>query len=69
MAAYIILSRISPTAFEDPKEFRNMAAKVSDRIKSECPGVKWKDSFATFGRFDAIDLVESDDAHQVQKLP
>lgn len=67
MATYIILSRFSPEAFKDPKEFRQMAATVSSKIKSECPGVVWKDSFATLGRFDAIDIVEAGDLKQVEK--
>ena len=67
MATYIILSRVSPTAFNDPKDFTKLAKSVSERIKKECPGVKWKSSFATMGRFDVVDIVESDDPHQVAK--
>jgi len=40
---------------------------VSQHIKSECGGVRWKDSFATLGRFDLVDVVESDDPKQVEK--
>lgn len=65
MATYIILSRVSPLAFDDPKGFTRMAKTVSEQIKKECPGVTWKESFATFGRFDVVDIVESDDPDQV----
>jgi uncharacterized protein with GYD domain len=54
MATYVILSRFSPEAFRDPKDFRKLTNEVSSKIKSECPGVKWKDSFATLGRFDEL---------------
>ncbi len=67
MTTYIILSRISPEALADPKEFKQLAAAVSEKIKSECPGVVWKDSYATLGRFDAVDIVEADDPKQVGK--
>ncbi len=67
MTTYVILSRFSPDAFADPKDFKQLAAKVSEKIKSECPGVVWKDSFAVLGRFDVIDVVESDDPEQVEK--
>ncbi len=67
MATYVILSRFSPEAFRDPKEFKKLAADVSNKIKSECPGVKWKDSFATLGRFDVVDVVEADDPKQIEK--
>lgn len=67
MATYIILSRFSPEAFKDPKDFKQIAATVTAKIKSECPGVTWKESFATLGRFDAVDIVEADDPKQVEK--
>ena len=67
MAMYVILSRFSPEAFRDPKEFRKLAEDVSGKIKSQCPGVRWKDSFATLGRFDVVDLVEADDPKQMEK--
>ncbi|MHC4944381.1 MAG: GYD domain-containing protein [Planctomycetota bacterium] len=67
MPTYIIFSRFSPDAFGDPREFKELAAAVSDKIKSECPGVTWKHSYATLGRFDVVDVVESPDPRQVEK--
>jgi len=67
MATYVILSRVSPQAFSNPEEFKQLAANVSEKIKSECPGVTWKHSYATMGRFDVIDIVEADDQEQVEK--
>ena len=67
MATYIILSRFSPEAFKDPKEFKELAGVVSTKIKIECPGIKWKDSYATLGRFDVVDVVEADDPKQIEK--
>jgi uncharacterized protein with GYD domain len=67
MSTYVILSRISPGAFSDPAEFRKIAETVSEKIKSDCPGVVWKQSYSTLGSFDVVDIVESDDPKQVQK--
>ena len=67
MSTYIILSRISSKAFSSPVEFARLAEKVSEKIKSECPGVTWKNSFAKMGRFDIIDIIEADDIEQVEK--
>ncbi len=67
MATYIILSRFSPEGFSDPKDFKQLAAAVSEKIKRECPGVTWKDSYATTGRFDVVDIIESDDPKQVTR--
>jgi uncharacterized protein with GYD domain len=67
MATYVILSRFSPTAFDEPKQFRQLADKVSATIRSECPGVRWKESYATLGRFDVVDVVEADDPKSIEK--
>ena len=67
MATYIILSRFSPEAFEDPKDFPKLAEQVSSKIKKECPGIRWKDSYATLGRFDVLDIVEAEDPKQIEK--
>ena len=67
MATYAMLSRLSPEAFRDPKDFKKLADDVSARIKKECPEVKWLHSFATLGRFDVVDIVESPDVRQIEK--
>lgn len=67
MAMYIILSRISPEAIADPKDFRRLAGDVSAKIKNECPKVTWRHSYVTLGHFDVVDIVDSDDLKQVQK--
>ena len=67
MTTYVILSRVSPEAFSDPFEFKKIAEQVAAKISAECPDVRWKDSFALNGRFDVIDIIESDDPRQVHK--
>lgn len=67
MATYVVLSRFSPEAFRDPRDFKKLADTVSSKIKSECPGIRWKESFATLGRFDVVDIVEADDPKQIEK--
>jgi uncharacterized protein with GYD domain len=67
MATYIILSQISPEAFSDPYEFRAIANNVASKIKKECPGIAWKQSYSTMGRFDVVDIVEADDPKEVTK--
>ena len=67
MATYIILSRFSPEAFREPKDFKKLAEQVSAKIKADCPGVKWQGSWATMGRFDVVDVVESNEAKDVEK--
>jgi hypothetical protein len=37
MAMYVILSKLSPDAFQDPKEFKKLADTVASRIRKQCP--------------------------------
>ncbi len=67
MNTYIILSRFSPDAFDNPKHFLELAEQVSKKIKAECPGIRWKDSYAVLGRFDVVDIVEASDAKDIEK--
>jgi uncharacterized protein with GYD domain len=67
MGTYVILSRVSPDSFSNPHNFRQLARAVSETIKAECPGVTWKASYATLGRFDVVDIVEADDPKDVER--
>jgi len=67
MATYIILSRLAPGAVSEPKDFKKLGEAVSKRIRRECPKVTWKQSYAVTGRFDFVDIVESNDLKQVER--
>ncbi len=67
MGTYVILSRFDANAFGDRGEIKRLATAVSSRIKSDCPGVNWKGSYATLGRFDVVDIVESDSQDEVER--
>ena len=67
MAPYMILSKLCARAVEDPAELRRLADTVSRRIKSDCPDVKWKDSYALMGGYDVVDIVEADSPGEVEK--
>jgi len=67
MATYVILSRVSPKAFNNPDDFRRLAKEVGEKIRSQCPGVRWKASYGLFGRFDVLDILEAGDPKDVAK--
>jgi uncharacterized protein with GYD domain len=67
MSTFVILSRIGSEAAKDPKDFKAVAKTVADEIKRQCPGVTWKESFATLGRFDVVDIVEAAKPEEVEK--
>lgn len=57
---------LSLEGFDDPKDFKDLAKTVSEKIKRQCPGVTWKESFATLGRFDVVDIVEATDPKELE---
>lgn len=67
MATYIILSRFSHETVRDLEQLKRCAAAVSEAIKTKCPGVTWKESYAVLGRFDVVDIVEAADIRAVEK--
>ena len=67
MAMYVILSKLCARAVEDPAELRQLAETVSQKIKAECPKVRWKDSYALMGGFDVVDIVEADSPADIEK--
>ena len=67
MATYVILSQLAPNAFADPRDFKKIAKTVADKIRKECKGVVWKQSYALMGRFDVVDIVEASDPREVER--
>jgi uncharacterized protein with GYD domain len=39
-----------------------------DRIRAECPNVEWLQSYAAFGRFDYLDVIEAQDLDAAAKV-
>lgn len=67
MQTYIILTRFAPGAFKTPAAFKQTSIELTDKLKRECPGVRWKASFATMGRYDVVDIVDADDPEDVHR--
>lgn len=67
MQTYVILTKFAPGAFDTPAAFRKTSTELTEKLGRECPGVRWKTSFATLGRYDAVDIVEADDPVEVHR--
>ena len=67
MATYVILSKLCARAVEEPGQLRQLAETVSQKIKTECPQVRWKDSYALMGGYDVVDIVEAKSPADVEK--
>ena len=67
MATYVILSKLSAETLGEPAQLRQRAETVATKIKTECPKIRWKDSYAVMGRFDVVDIVDADTPAEVEK--
>ncbi|MFZ1120729.1 MAG: GYD domain-containing protein [Candidatus Binataceae bacterium] len=68
MANYIMLTRLSPEALTRPGAVGNLNKKVEERIRQECPGVKWLANYAVLGPCDYLDVFEAPDADTATRV-
>ncbi len=68
MGTYMMLTRLSPEALSRPGAVMDLNKKVEERIRRECPGVKWIANYAVLGRCDYLDVFEAPDADSATKV-
>lgn len=68
MDTYIILSKISPGSLKKPSELKEIADSVKTRIKENCPDCNWKSSYAVRGQYDIVDVVETNNENDIDKI-
>ena len=61
MATYVMLTRVSPEAVADPGQLAALGDLVAERLKAECPEVRWLASYAVLGPHDYVDIFEAPD--------
>ena len=68
VANYIMLTRLSPEALTRPGAVANLNKKVEERIRQECPSVKWLANYAVLGPCDYLDIFEAPDADTATRV-
>jgi len=63
-----MLTRLSPEALTRPGAVGNLNKKVEERIRQECPGVKWLANYAVLGPCDYLDVFEAPDADTATRV-
>jgi len=61
MATFAMLTRLSPESITRPESIAELNRKVTTRIKTDCPGVKWLANYAVLGPCDYLDIFEAPD--------
>ncbi|SRR5579875_667410 len=68
MNTYVMLTRLLPGAVDTPAAVENLNREVNERIKRECPSVRWLGNYAISGPGDYVDIFEASDADTATKV-
>jgi uncharacterized protein with GYD domain len=63
-----MLTRLSPEALARPESVLDLNRQVEERIKRECPGVRWLANYAVLGPCDYLDIFEAPDVDTATKV-
>jgi uncharacterized protein with GYD domain len=69
MGTYVMLTKLSPEALKNPESVTRLNKQVEDRIKKDCPGVKWLANYAVLGPCDYLDIFEAPDTDTQPRSP
>ncbi len=68
MATFVLLTRLTPEAVKSPADLKRLEKEVNERIRRDCPQVKWLANYAILGPYDYLDLFEAPDETVVAKV-
>jgi uncharacterized protein with GYD domain len=68
MTTYVLLTRLAPEATKSPADLLRLEQAVAERIRKDCPQVKWLSSHAILGPYDYLDLFEAPDEMTAAKV-
>lgn len=68
MPTYVMLTKLAPEALNRPEAVTELNKQVEDRIRQECPTVKWIGNYAILGACDYLDIFEALDADTATKV-
>jgi uncharacterized protein with GYD domain len=61
MPTYVALTRLTPETVKTPGDLKRLEKAVADRVRRECPEVKWIANYAILGPYDYLDLFDAPD--------
>lgn len=68
MPTYALLTRLTPESAKSPGELKTLEKTANERIRKECPQVKWLGNYAVLGPFDYLDVFEAPDETVAAKV-
>jgi uncharacterized protein with GYD domain len=68
MATYVLLTRLAPEAVTSPRSLEELAQRVTEKLRTECPEAKWVASYSVLGPYDYLDIFEAPDNEAAAKV-
>lgn len=68
MATYVLVTKFSPDFMKDIKHRREIGHQWIEKVKENCPGVKFVAHYALLGQYDSLDIFEADNEEEAAKV-
>lgn len=68
MPTYVLLTKLAPDATRDPKSYRELVDRVRERLRKDCPEVKWLANYWLLGPYDYLDIYDAPNEEVATKV-
>jgi uncharacterized protein with GYD domain len=68
MPIFVMLTRVPPEMLQSPRSLEDMEKQAAERVRAECPEVRWLHSYALLGPHDYLDVFEAPDPETAAKV-
>lgn len=68
MSTFVMLTKLSPEALNRPGAVDQLNRDVEEKIRRECPNIRWVANYSILGPYDYLDIFEAPDPEAATKV-